>query len=155
MGYFEYVTNKRNDNQQLISLMEKIALSLNKESETGEAVSLVGLIQSGKTRTFIGTMAKCFDLNFDAVILFTKVSKALVQQTINRLYDEFQKPIDNSYLFVWNAIKLDKETLDDYTVTSKKNIFVTKKEKANLNKLHELIDGKLYYRKLKNPKCGI
>ena len=129
MAYFEYVTSERNDNQQLISLMEKVALSLNKESETGESVSLVGLIQSGKTRTFIGAMAKCFDLGFDAVILFTKVSKALVQQTINRLDAEFKLPLENGHLLTWNAIKLDEEALDSYMLASKRIFLLPKKKK--------------------------
>lgn len=92
-------------------------------------------------------MAKCFDLGFDTVILFTKVSKALVQQTINRMNDEFEEPINASNLLVWNAIKLDDSALNPY-ILSHKNIFVTKKEKANLNKLHNLFDNELKDKKI-------
>ena len=50
---------------------------------------LLGSIQSGKTRGFIGLMALLFDNDFDMTIILTKCSKALVQQTVKRMTGEF------------------------------------------------------------------
>ena len=52
-------------------------------------IMMLGSIQSGKTRAFIGLMALCFDNDFDMTIILTKCSKALVQQTVSRMMAEF------------------------------------------------------------------
>lgn len=58
-------------------------------SNTYNPIMLLGSIQSGKTRAFIGLMALCFDNDFDMTIILTKCSKALVEQTVSRLTAEF------------------------------------------------------------------
>ena len=40
---------------------------------------LLGKIQSGKTRTFIGIIALAFDRGYDICVIFTKGTKALAQ----------------------------------------------------------------------------
>ena len=52
-------------------------------------IMMLGSIQSGKTRAFIGLMSLCFDNDFDMTIILTKCSKALVQQTVSRMMAEF------------------------------------------------------------------
>ncbi|NBL00781.1 MAG: hypothetical protein EOM50_22840, partial [Erysipelotrichia bacterium] len=52
-------------------------------------IMMLGSIQSGKTRAFIGLMSLCFDNDFDMTIILTKCSKALVQQTVSRMTSEF------------------------------------------------------------------
>jgi hypothetical protein len=101
---------------------------------------LLGLIQSGKTRTFVGTIAKCFDLGYDVAIIFTKNSVALAEQTMKRLRSEFELPLERNKLFIWDVIKL--QTFDQLTgyVLSNKIILVVKKEVKNLEKLHRLFD---------------
>ena len=61
----------------------------NLNSDSYSPIMLLGSIQSGKTRAFIGLMALCFDNDFDMTLILTKCSKALVQQTVKRMTSEF------------------------------------------------------------------
>lgn len=45
---------------------------------------LLGEVQSGKTRAFIGVMGLAYDNGIDVVILLTKNSNALARQTKQR-----------------------------------------------------------------------
>ncbi len=46
---------------------------------------LLGKIQSGKTKTFLGVIALCFDNDFDVAVILTKGTKALARQTLQRV----------------------------------------------------------------------
>ncbi len=52
---------------------------------------LLGKIQSGKTRAFIGIIALAFDKGYDITIILTKGTKALLKQTIQRLEYDFSE----------------------------------------------------------------
>lgn len=142
MSYYKYLTEeKRKDSRELKSLMEDVANNL-KKSKTDEIKPgiLLGLIQSGKTRAFLGIMAKCFDEDYDVAVILTKNSVALVEQTIKRLKSEFEKPISARKLYVWDVIKLQKfEQLTGY-VLNNKVIFVVKKEMTNMARLHDIFN---------------
>lgn len=141
MSFYQYITEKRNDNEELKSIMETVASSL-KKHKTDEIKPgvLLGLIQSGKTRAFLGVMAKCFDEDYDVAVVLTNNSVALVEQTMKRLKSEFEKPISSKKLYVWDVIKL--QNLDQLTgyILKNKVIFVVKKEMKNMGKLHEIFD---------------
>lgn len=142
MSYYSYITKKREDPAELKTVMEAVTDDILKYStdEIKPGV-LLGLIQSGKTRTFIGVIAKCFDSGFDVSIVFTKNSVALVEQTMRRLKSEFEMPVERNKLFIWDVIKLQNmEQLTGY-VLSNKIILVVKKEYRNMEKLHELVDN--------------
>lgn len=142
MSYYKYITEKRKDPAELKSVMEAISSDLIKHStdEIKPGV-LLGLIQSGKTRTFIGVIAKCFDSGYDVSIIFTKNSVALAEQTMKRLKSEFEMPVQRNRLYIWDIIKLQNmEQLTGY-VLSNKIILVVKKEYRNMEKLHELVDN--------------
>jgi len=141
MAYFKYITEKRNDSQGLVQIMESVSSDLaNSTTDELKPGILLGLIQSGKTRAFVGTIAKCFDLGYDVTIVFTKNSVALAEQTMKRLKSEFAKPVERNKLYIWDIIKLQTfEQLTGY-VLSNKIILVVKKEIKNLEKLHRLFD---------------
>lgn len=61
----------------------------NLNNEIYHPIMLLGSIQSGKTRAFIGLMSLCFDNDFDMTIILTKCSTALVKQTVSRMTAEF------------------------------------------------------------------
>jgi RecG-like helicase len=50
---------------------------------------LLGKIQSGKTKTFLGAIALAFDNGFDIAVILTKGTKALARQTLERVRREF------------------------------------------------------------------
>ena len=141
MSFYQYITEKRNDNHELKAVMQSVASDL-KKHKTDEIKPgvLLGLIQSGKTRAFLGVMAKCFDDDYDVAVVLTKNSVALVEQTLKRLKSEFELPIASKKLYVWDVIKL--QNLDQLTgyILKNKVIFVVKKEMKNMAKLHEIFN---------------
>lgn len=141
MSFYQYITEKRNDNQELKKVMQSVASDLQKhKTDEIKPGVLLGLIQSGKTRAFLGVMAKCFDEDYDVAVVLTKNSVALVEQTLKRLKSEFELPITSKKLYVWDVIKL--QNLDQLTgyILKNKVIFVVKKEMKNMAKLHEIFD---------------
>lgn len=141
MSFYKYITEKRQDSKELKSVMVTVASDLQKhKTDEIKPGVLLGLIQSGKTRAFLGVMAKCFDEDYDVAVVLTKNSVALVEQTIKRLKSEFELPISSNKLFVWDVIKM--QNLDHLTgyILQNKVIFVVKKEMKNMEKLHEIFD---------------
>lgn len=135
MPYYDYITEKRNDSPELKKVMDATAEDLVKhQTDELKPGMLLGLIQSGKTSAFIGVMAKCFDLGFDVVVVFTKNSVALAEQTLKRFKTEFKTPIEANKLYVWDIVKLQSGALTGY-ILGNKQIFIVKKESMNMVRL--------------------
>jgi Z1 domain len=98
---------------------------------------MLGKIQSGKTRAFTGLMALAFDNGFDMVIILTKNSEALIQQTYKRMRREFAIPMREEEIDVYNIMKALKG-LTEYEL-NKKLIIVSKKETRNLGRISNFI----------------
>jgi hypothetical protein len=98
---------------------------------------LLGKIQSGKTKTFMGAIALAFDNTFDVTVVLTKGTKALAKQTFERLVDEFSDFIKDDLLQVFDILSVPPG-LTRYEL-SQKLIFVVKKEVNNLTHLSRLI----------------
>ena len=82
--------NEKYSEELKLSIEQAGALCLeNLNSESYSPIMLLGSIQSGKTRAFIGLMSLCFDNDFDMTIILTKCSTALVRQTVSRMMAEF------------------------------------------------------------------
>jgi len=96
---------------------------------------LLGNIQSGKTRCFIGIMALAFDRGYDITIILTKGTRALASQTIRRLESEFETQIANDEVKVYDILTLPELTP---WILRQKLIIVVKKETNNLDRLQNL-----------------
>lgn len=96
---------------------------------------LLGKIQSGKTRTFIGIIALAFDKGFDCCVILTKGTRALAEQTLKRLDAEFFHFIENDEAKVYDIMSLPP--LTPY-IKQQKLIFIVKKETNNLDHLINL-----------------
>ncbi len=96
---------------------------------------LLGKIQSGKTRTFIGIIALAFDRGYDICVIFTKGTKALAEQTLKRLDSEFFQFIEKDEVKVYDIMSLPP--LTPY-IKQQKLIFIVKKETNNLDHLVNL-----------------
>lgn len=96
---------------------------------------LLGKIQSGKTRTFIGIIALAFDRGYNICVIFTKGTKALAEQTMKRLDNEFFQFIENDELKVYDIMSLP--SLTPY-IKQQNLIFIVKKETNNLDHLVKL-----------------
>lgn len=98
---------------------------------------LLGKIQSGKTRTFIGITGLCFDNGYDVAVYFTKGTKALAQQTFERLKSEFQVFYKDDKAQIFDIMNLPNN-LSNYEL-DQKLLIVVKKETNNLTRLTEAI----------------
>jgi len=94
---------------------------------------LLGKIQSGKTRTFLGVMALAFDNGYDAAIVLTKGTKALAQQTLERLRVEFKELCNQDKVQI-HDIMLFPKNLTRYEL-EQKLVLVVKKEIKNMVRL--------------------
>lgn len=95
---------------------------------------LLGKIQSGKTKTFLGIIALAFDNGFDIAIILTKGTKALARQTLERVgreYAQFNKSDDRVQTF---DIMTVPSGLTGYEL-DQKLIFVCKKQSDNMDRL--------------------
>ena len=101
---------------------------------------LLGMIQSGKTRAFIGVIARAFDEGYDVAVVLTKGTKALARQTLKRFQGEFKHFIKNDDVQVYDIMKLQpNRPLGDY-ILRQKLIFVVKKEDDNLHRLENFFN---------------
>lgn len=98
---------------------------------------LLGKVQSGKTRVFVGSIAIGFDSGFDIAIILTKTSKPLAAQTIRRLQRDLGPAIEQHRVKVFDAatraIQLNEWEQD------RKLIFVAKKHWRNLENLQRVL----------------
>jgi hypothetical protein len=98
---------------------------------------LLGKVQSGKTRAFVGAIAIGFDSGFDIAVVLTKPSKALVAQTMRRLqHDLGPAPVQNR-LRIYNAASRIR-ALNEWQ-QNLKLIFVAKKHPQNLENLRRAL----------------
>lgn len=112
---------------------------------------LLGKIQSGKTRAFLGVMALAFDKGSDVAVVLTKGTVSLARQTLNRIKKDFRSFCsgDNDDVLVFDIMALP--SLTGYEL-GKKLIFVVKKEDDNMRRLIEAFDQ---YPELKNRRILI
>lgn len=95
---------------------------------------LLGKIQSGKTRTFIGITGLAFDNDYDIAIILTKGTKALAYQTEERLKEEFKPCIADDQIRIYDILNLP-DNLVQFEL-DQKLIIIVKKETNNLTRLH-------------------
>lgn len=97
---------------------------------------LLGKIQSGKTRAFLGVIAAAFDEGFDVAVVLTKGTKTLAQQTVNRIANEYREFRDAEELAVYDIMTVPNLTA--WEIDGHKLIFVAKKESNNMRRLVKL-----------------
>src|SRR5699024_6520248 len=84
--FYHFLKNKNNYDQKYLTCMENTVYHLlEQQTSANKPGMLLGKIQSGKTRTFLGIMGLAYDNGYDLVVLLTKGTKVLVQQTISRV----------------------------------------------------------------------
>ena len=91
VSIYDYMKINTPYSSSLQDCIEKTIDHLTNPADPNEDTSIPGLllgrIQSGKTRAFIGVMALAFDKGFDACIVLTKPDDGLVAQTNALLED--------------------------------------------------------------------
>ncbi len=125
-------------NDEMKSCIETTVENLIKVNTTSNKPGmLLGKIQSGKTRAFIGTMGLAFDNGYDIAIVLTKGTRALAEQTFQRLNKDFSEMIENDIVQVFDIMHL-ADNLRPYEL-NQKIIFIVKKEVHNLDRLYNTL----------------
>ena len=130
---------------------ETVYKLLQQETTQNSPGMLLGKIQSGKTRTFLGITGLAFDNRYDIAIVLTKGTKALAYQTYNRIKDEFSIFLENEKVQIFDIMHLPNN-LTKYEL-NQKIIIIAKKQKDNLRRLEEAI--KTTYTQLKKRRTLI
>jgi len=139
LSFYEQFCNEKKYNQETKDCIENTVSKLQKrKTDVKKPGMLLGKIQSGKTRTYIGIIALSFDKGYDMAIILTKSTKALAEQTYKRLDADFETLIEQDYVKLYD-IMLFPEEITAY-VRSKKLIIIVKKQKDNLNNLVDLFN---------------
>ena len=88
---YEHLARTVGYSQELKDCIEDTVDNLLKanNSKVSDPGLLLGKIQCGKTRAFVGIIGLMFDKNIDIAIVLTKGTKALAQQTKTRMENEF------------------------------------------------------------------
>ncbi len=97
---------------------------------------LLGKIQSGKTRAFLGIIALAFDRGFDIAVVLTKGTKTLGNQTVRRISNDFKTFRDDNTLQVFDILKIP--VLTSWEMDEQKIVIVAKKEHNNMRRLIDL-----------------
>jgi len=132
--FYENLTTKREDPDYLKSCIEDTVQKLQEnDTNVNRPGMLLGKIQSGKTRAFIGIIALAFDNDYDMAIVLTKGTKALAQQTYERLEADFSDFIEDDKVQIFDILHVP-ENLPKW-ILKQKIIMVVKKEINNLRRI--------------------
>lgn len=137
MTFYARLRDSRKDDDALAACIERVVNQLEATSTSGDKPGmLLGKIQSGKTRAFVGVIARAFDRGYDIAIVLTKGTRTLSAQTVVRLNSDFREFIDEDEFLVFDIMqppgRLVKSEL------RRKLIIVSKKQTDNLRRLLEL-----------------
>ncbi|TSJ66146.1 hypothetical protein FPQ10_08280 [Allobacillus sp. SKP2-8] len=136
--FYEFLKEKNKYEEKYLSCMENTAKNLiDQQTSANKPGMLLGKIQSGKTRTFLGIMGLAYDNGYDVVIVLTKGTKALVKQTIARLNQEFDRMIARDKMRVYDIMTLPSN-LSKWEL-NKKLAIVVKKETRNMDRINEAL----------------
>jgi Z1 domain len=135
--FYDQLASKRGDDPELRAKVEEVIKKLNHEAtSTKRPGILLGKVQSGKTRAYLGVIARAFDSGYDAAIILTKGTRSLAEQTLSRVKEDFSEFIESDQVNVYDILSVP--TLTRYEL-SRKLVFVVKKEDDNMKHLIEII----------------
>jgi hypothetical protein len=152
MGFYEVIAGKREDSPELQECVNETLTKLGEEQTTiSRPGILLGKVQSGKTRAYLGVVALAFDRGYETAVILTKGTKTLAKQTLKRVSDDFKAFIRADKVQVFDIMNLP-ENLTPYEL-NQKIIFVVKKEDDNLRRLIDAFT--VQYPGLKNKRLLI
>jgi hypothetical protein len=152
MGIYDKIASTREDSEELSKCIQETILELERqETSVNKPGILLGKIQSGKTRAFLGVIGLAFDKGYDIAIVLTKGTKSLAKQTIRRVREDFRTFIKSDNTQVFDIMSLP-DNLTPYEL-NQKLILVVKKEDDNLRRLLKAFNTQ--YPILKNKRLLI
>ncbi|HEX8495360.1 MAG TPA: Z1 domain-containing protein [Pyrinomonadaceae bacterium] len=135
--YPRFIAKKSYSSEATAAIQNTVQQLLDQPTSASKPGMLLGKIQSGKTKTFMGAVALAFDNSFDVTVILTKGTKALAKQTFERLINEFDEFIKEDLLQVYDILGVPPG-LTRYEL-NQKLIFVVKKQADNLRHLSKVI----------------
>lgn len=132
--FYDTTISAREDSRELQHCMEQtVQRLLQSYTEVEKPGMLLGKIQSGKTRAFIGVIALAFDKGYDMAIVLTKGTKVLTRQTYERLKKDLKDFVDDDKIQISDIMHLPK----NFTKfeLQQKLVIVVKKEINNLKRI--------------------
>ena len=142
LGFYERLKaererNGRPDSEEYDTCVnETVAELVQRETSSSHPGMLLGKIQSGKTRAFLGIIALAFDKGFDVAIVLTKGTRTLGNQTVSRIARDYRAFREENALQVFDILRIP--TLTQWEIEQQKLIIVAKKEHNNMRRLIEL-----------------
>lgn len=122
-----------------------------KETTDKNPGMFLGKVQSGKTSAYLGVIALSFDKGYDIAIILQKGTKALSEQTIQRVNNDYEKFIENDKMKVFDIMKFPNNLTK--WVLNQKMVIVAKKQKDNLQRVMGVLSST--YPNLKTKKILI
>src|SRR5262249_22402567 len=105
--YFEQLAAKRGDDPTLMAAVDDTVAKLSDETTSVRSPGvLLGKIQSGKTRAYLGIIARAFDRGYEIAIILTKGTKSLARQTLSRAKEDFSEFIEADQVQVYDIMSL-------------------------------------------------
>jgi hypothetical protein len=136
-GFYPRLRDQRRDDPELQDCIETVVNRLEQHQTSEDKPGmLLGKIQSGKTRGFLGVIAKAFDRGYDIALVFTKGTKTLATQTVRRISRDFAMFIDDEEVSVFDIMQMPERLTR--SERRRKLIFVAKKEVNNLKRVNQL-----------------
>ena len=131
--FYEQLAGRRGDDAGLSSAVDEAVEKLSDVTTTaGKPGVLLGKIQGGKTRAYLGIIARAFDRGYDVAVILTKGTKSLARQTLSRVKNDFSEFIESDLIQVYDIMSVPD--LTPYEL-QQKLVFVVKKEDDNLRHL--------------------
>lgn len=138
-GFYPRLGKNRGDAPDLQGCIERVVAKLKAMPTEDESPGmLLGKIQSGKTRGFVGIIALGFDDGFDLAVVLTKGTKTLSAQTVARLNNDFSEFLAEDSFTVLDIMQLPGRLTG--SELKRRIIIVAKKEARNLDKLRDFFD---------------
>ena len=116
-NFYQQLCEKRNSTERPDSegvkkcVNETVDELLKKNTTINKPGMLLGKVQSGKTNAYLGIIALSFDKGYDIAIILQKGTKALSEQTIQRIKKDYEKFIENDEMKVFDIEMVTKPIL--------------------------------------------
>ena len=137
-NFYNTLIETRGDSEDLQRKMEEtVQKFLENETDINKPGMLLGKIQGGKTKAFIGIIALAFDNGYDMAIILTKGTRALARQTHARLKKDFSSFIEDDMVRLYDILNIP-ERLAGY-ILKQKLVMIVKKEQNNLERIIRMI----------------
>ena len=136
-GFYERLSARREDDDKLRNCIERVVDKLDRATDPQKPGMLLGKIQSGKTRAFLGVIALAFDRGFDIAVVLTKGTKTLARQTVKRIGHDFKEFVDGDEILLCDIMEAPERLTR--AELRRKLIIVAKKQVHNLDRIQKLL----------------